>query len=382
MAYPLLPLLLSTMLQASATQLGMVEAVAEGTASLIPLISGRLADRWRQRKGLAIIGYLVTMVSRPLIAGADRITTVVLGRFLDRLGKGIRSAPKDALLADIATPDTRGQIIGLERAMDSTGAVLGPAISLLLLYQLKLDLRLVFLLTTIPALIAVGFFCFVPENKQLQVVKEKVVEEPEVNNSPQSVAETLAGTKLPQAFWGFIAVNAVFNLGNSSNTFLLLKAANVGLDTTAILLGYMIYNAIYAGVSYPAGVLSDRWGRRKVLLVGYAIFALVYAGFAQANTREEIWLLLAAYGFYPGITDGVSKAFAVDLAPKKLRATAIGIFAATLGVTRIIASLVGGWLWETYSSSWTFYYGALSAGLALILLWAIFRQLPTKLQTI
>ncbi|MEW6734157.1 MAG: MFS transporter [Acidobacteriota bacterium] len=357
-AYPLLPLFISTILGAPPSVLGLIEGVAEGTASMITGLSGWISDRFKSRKWLAIFGYGTTVLAKPLVALAVGWPLVLSGRFIDRFGKGVRSAPKDALLADVATPATRGRIFGFERMMDSAGAVLGPAFALLLFYTLGFHIRTVLLLTVTPAIAAFLLFFLVPEKHS-------------VTSTPRQFS--IAG--LSREFWIFLAINTVFNIGNSSNTFLLLKASDTGMDVTRTLFCYMLYNAVYSLGSYPAGVVSDRLGRKNVLILGFLLFSLAYFGFAIVQVSSWIWVLFTIYGFYPALTDGVSKALAVDTTSTELRATAIGIFSAALGFSRLLASLIGGLLWEYWGSAATFYYGAICALLAVILFITIFPKL-------
>jgi MFS family permease len=357
MAYPLLPLFLSQVLKASATQLGVIEGIAEGTASLITGFSGWISDRFQKRKWIAIFGYGTTALSKPLIALASGVPLVLSGRFLDRFGKGVRSAPKDALLADVATTQTRGRIFGFERMMDSAGAVLGPAVAIFLVYTLKFNLRSVLLLTIVPAIAALGLLLLVREQH---------------HSRPEQRRFSLRG--LSRQFWLFLLVNTIFNIGNSSNAFLLLRATDLGMTLMASLACYMLYNAVYSLGSYPAGIVSDKLGRKNLMILGYAIFALVYLGFARTESQSWVWVLFIAYGFYPAFTDGVGKALAIDTVQPSVRATAIGLFSASMGLSRLLASIIGGLLWERVGSAATFYYGAIFSLIALILFAVVVKE--------
>lgn len=350
MAYPLLPLFISTLPGYSPIYLGLIEGIAEATASFITGFSGWISDWFQKRKVIAVLGYGMTTIAKPIIALATGIPTVMAGRFLDRFGKGIRSAPKDTILANVATEENRGQIFGFERMMDSAGAVFGPAFAILLFYQFGLSLQTVFLITVIPSIIA--FACIL------------WVKEPE----PENKKRVFSLEGLSKEFWIFLAINALFNIGNSTNAFLILKADELKMSVVASLGCYMLYNFVYSIGSYPAGVVSDKLGRKNVLLVGFIIFSLAYFGFALIQNTFWIWILFAFYGIYPALTDGVSKAMAVDLTTPEVRATAIGLFAASVGLTRIPASYLGGVLWEKFGSSSTFYFGAVAALLAFLLL--------------
>lgn len=348
MAYPLLPLFFSTYLGAKPAILGLIEGIAEATASVVTGLSGMISDRIGKRKSLTIFGFSTTALAKPVIALAEVWPTAMLGRFLDRFGKGIRSAPKDAILSDVSTRADRGRVFGFERMMDSLGAVLGPLIALLLLYSAHLELRSVLLLTAIPALIAA-----------LLVL---TVEEP--TNVKPFAGFTLG--HMPRKFWIFIAVYTLFSLGNSSNAFILLKGSDIKLSETVIVAGYIFYNAVYSGASYPAGVVSDRLGRQNVLAVGCAIYALSYLGFAVAGSLWEFFGLFALYGLYSALTDGVSKAMAVDIGGSETKATAVGIFSAVTGLSKLAASLIAGLLWQQLGSASMFYFGAATAAMAAI----------------
>lgn len=352
MAYPLLPLFIKTLPGGSPVYLGLIEGVAEATASIITAFSGWFSDWVQKRKSLAVLGYAFTTIAKPVVALSTGLPMVMTGRFMDRFGKGIRSAPKDTLLASVATQENRGQIFGFERMMDSAGAVFGPACAILLFYHFNLSLKTVFLLTVVPAIFSFLFILFVAEAQEKHSVDKKRF--------------SLKG--LSKDFWIFLAINAIFNIGNSTNTFLILRANDLGMGVVASLSCYMLYNFVYSAGSYPAGIVSDKLGRKNVLLVGFFVFALSYSGFALAQNSIWMWLLFTLYGIYPALTDGVGKAMAVDLTTPEVRATAIGLFAASVGLTRIPASYIGGLLWTHFGSSTTFYFGAVSALVAFILL--------------
>ncbi|MBL8150981.1 MAG: MFS transporter [Blastocatellia bacterium] len=358
MAYPLLPLFISEVLGAKPVLMGLIEGIAEATASAVKGFSGWISDWLGQRKKITVFGYGLTAFSKPIVAIATVWPTVLLGRFFDRLGKGIRSAPKDALLADLVIPEERGRIFGFERAMDSAGAVIGPLLALLLLYWGNLELRTLLFLTTIPAFISLLLISFIPEIKPTNRVKK-----------------SFRLKELSSNFWLFVAVNSLFEVGNSTNAFLLLKARSTGMQEHLILACYILYNFIYSAGSYPAGTISDKVGRKNVLIVGYVVFALSYLGFAIVPASTwTIFLLFALYGIYPALTDGVGKALAADSAEKELRATAIGIFSAFVGLSRLFASIVAGILWDSYGSRATFLYSVLTSVVATTVFAIFFKQ--------
>jgi MFS family permease len=319
-------------------------------------ISGWLSDRIGRRKPVAFTGYALTALSRPVIAFASAWPVVLGARFADRFGKGIRGAPKDALIADNTPQELRGRAYGFERAMDYAGAVGGPLIGLMLLGWFGLEgMPRIFLISTIPAAIAALLILTLSEERG------------RVAGAVRSVRFSLEGTT--REYRRLLIVTAVFGLANSANAFLILRAGSLGLSERATILAYTLYNAVAALFSFPAGAASDRFGRRNLLIMGYGIYALTYAGFGAASAGWMVWPLFVAYGLFPALTDGVAKAMAVDTAGSAGRATAIGIYSMVVGVTQIGASYIGGLLWDRVDASATFYLGALlSAGAVVLLL--------------
>ena len=361
MIYPILPLFLTETLRAPAAVVGLIEGIAVGASTAIGGLSGWLSDRLGRRKPVAFVGYALTAVTRPMIAAAQ-IWPVVLGaRFAERFGKGIRNAPRDALLAESTPTEHRGKAFGFERAMDSAGAVVGPLVTLALVGWAGLGARSIFLISGIPAALAALLILTVRERSR------------NVNIPSANVKFSLAGTT-PQ-YKRLLLVTAVFGLANSANAFLILRSEQLGLDRKWTILAYTLYNAIASLAAMPAGAASDRFGRRNVLIIGFAIYAVSYAGFGFANTGWLVWPLFALYGLFPALTDGVGKAMAVDSAGTAGRATAIGIYSMVMGLTQIAASYVGGVLWDRVDSRATFYFGAGLAAAAVLLL---FMLLPSR----
>ena len=356
MIYPLLPIFLTQTLAAPKAAVGLIEGIAVGTASVVTGISGWLSDRIGRRKPVAFTGYALTALSRPIIAFASAWPVVLGARFADRFGKGIRGAPKDALIADNTPPELRGRAYGFERAMDYAGAVGGPLIGLLLLGWFGLEgMSRIFLISTIPAAIAALLILTLREKRD------------RVAGAVRSVRFSLEGTT--REYRRLLIVTAVFGLANSANAFLILRAGARGLSERSPILAYTLSNAVAALFSFPAGAASDRFGRRNLLILGYGIYALTYAGFGAASAGWMMWPLFVAYGLFPALTDGVAKAMAVDTAGSAGRATAIGVYSAVVGVTQIGASYIGGLLWDRVDASATFYLGALlSAGAVVLLL--------------
>ncbi|MCS6883899.1 MAG: MFS transporter [Acidobacteriota bacterium] len=356
MAYPILPLFFSS-LGTKPAVMGLIEGIAEATASITSGISGIISDRVGKRKPLVLLGYGMTTLAKPIVALATGWPAVMFGRFLDRFGKGIRSAPKDAVLSDVSTKADRGRVFGFERMMDSLGAVAGPLIALWLFHQLHLELGTILLLTVIPSAIAL-------------ILATRLAE-------PNTVKPSLRLTfgQMSSRFWIFIAIYALFSLGNSSNIFILLKGIDVKLSEATIIAGYTVYNVVYSGASYPAGAISDKLGRRDVLIVGFLIYAMSYLGFALASTMWHYFVLFAFYGSYAALTDGVSKAMAADIG-KEATATALGTFLAVTGITKLLASVLAGLLWQGLNSNSVFYFGAATSALAAVLLFIAIRNHP------
>jgi len=363
MIYPILPLFLTETLRAPAAVVGLIEGIAVGASTAIGGVSGWLSDRIGRRKPVAFAGYLLTAVTRPMIAGAQ-VWQVVLGaRFAERFGKGIRTAPRDALLAESTAEEYRGRAFGFERAMDSAGAVIGPLVALVLVGWVGLGARSIFLISGIPAMLAALLILTVSERRS-DAARE--------NNLKFSLAGTTREYKR------LLLVTGVFGLANSANVFLILRSEQLGLDRKWTILAYALYNAVASLASMPAGAASDRFGRRNVLIIGFGIYAVSYAGFGAASAGWLVWPLFALYGLFPALTDGVGKALAVDTAGKAGRATAIGIYSMVMGLTQIAASYVGGLLWDKINSRATFYFGAGLAALAVMLLFAL---LPSRMKS-
>ncbi|HEX9531559.1 MAG TPA: MFS transporter [bacterium] len=354
MVYPLLPMFLTQTLGASPAILGLIEGIAESVASLLRVFSGYISDRLGRRKPLAIVGYAASTLGKVFLVVAQAWPTVLAGRFVDRFGKGVRTAPRDALIADSADPARRGRAYGLHRAMDSLGATLGVIAAIVLLRSGAANVRAIFLWSLIPAALGVGVLFFA-----------------------RDVRPHRAGTQVPVLRWSllpaklraYLLVVFVFTLGNSSNQFLLLRAQNLGVATAAVLVLYLVFNVTYAAVAYPAGRLSDWMGRRTLLVAGYALYGLVYLGFGLTSSPGSLWLLFPIYGLYMGVSDGVEKALVADLAPTPIRATAIGLHATLVGIGLLPASLLAGWMWTSFGPAVPFYFGGvLGCGAAVAVL--------------
>lgn len=363
MLYPLIPIFLTAVLGAPVAAVGLIEGIAEATASTTKGVSGWLSDRFQRRRPLVTLGYSLSAIAKPLL-GASTGWPMVLGlRFADRLGKGVRTAARDALIADSSEAQHRGRAFGFHRALDTTGAVIGPLLALALLGVLGEDLRLVFLLAFFPALAGVVLLVWKVRERPRQ---------PALSNRRPSLRLAL----LDRRFNIFLLAILVFSLGNSSDVFLILRAKDLGFSTSLAVLAYASYNVVYALASTPAGVISDRIGRKWVMGIGLLVFALVYSGFALAGDPTLVWGLFAVYGFYIAMTEGVGKAFAVDLVPEAVRGTALGTYHMAVGLMSLPASFIAGLLWTFVSPAATFGLGAATAVLAAAILF--FLRAPAR----
>jgi len=381
MSYPLLPIFLTTVLGASATALGAIEGVAESTASLLKLASGWLSDRLAGRKRLVVIGYGLASLVRPLIGLTRSAGQVMAIRVADRVGKGIRTSPRDALIADSVAPSIRGRAFGFHRAADNTGAVIGPLIAFALLrFGPGIDLRRVFLLTAIPAALSVALLVFgVREGARPASVAagpgpgpgsgpgpERKREEDRGPGGTAKAAAPLRAAGLGARFWWLFAVLTVFTLGNSSDAFLLLRATQLGIAPLLVPVLWALLNLVKALFNVPGGILSDRFGRRPLLIAGWTIYAAVYVGFGLAGAAWQVWALFAAYGLYFGATEGVEKALVADFVPAERRGSAFGFYNLALGIAALPASLIFGELADHASPRIAFCFGASMALLAAI----------------
>ncbi len=342
-------------LGASALDLGVIEGFAEGLASLLKLYSGWLADRFDRRRPLIAAGYFLAAIAKPLIGASTGWPQVLGARCLDRFGKGLRTAPRDALIANSVASEDRGAAFGFHRAMDTAGAFVGPLLALIFLtrFQNHSDLRWLYYFALIPGLMAVALVYLVADRKTRP------------GNSPFPKISWIA---LPQEFRKYLVAWGLFSLTNSSDAFLILRAQSCGLSFTQTVLLYALYNLIFASASPRLGSLSDKLGRRPILIFGLLTFAIVYLGFAVAAEPWHFVILFTIYGLYNAATDGVGKAYAVDLIPGNLKATGLGTLGFVTGFSTIFASAVGGFLWDRHGPWSLFLFGAVGALLAAGLL--------------
>jgi MFS family permease len=342
--YPLLPLFLTTTLGASMAFVGLVEGIAESTASMLKIASGWWSDRVRKRKPLMIAGYGLSALTRPLIALATTGGHVLAARFIDRIGKGIRSSPRDALLAASVPPEQRGAAFGVQRAMDNAGAVVGPLIAWMMLHWFTSDFRVLFWIATVPMVAAMAALIF--------GAREQTVA------APEAAVESPVPFRATPAFKSYLGAVLLFTLGNSSDAFLLLRAQSLGIPTSSLSLLWMALHVVKSASSYPAGLLSDRIGRRVLIIGGWSIYALVYLGFGFASEAWHIWALFLAYGIFYGMTESTERALVADFYPDAQRGRAFGAFHFVTGLGALPASLLMGWLWHSYGPLAAFSTGA------------------------
>lgn len=356
MTITLLPLFLANVLGVKTAYIGLIEGVAEATSSLFKIFSGWFSDKVRRRKFLVEIGYGLSAFSKPFLGVVSHWGEALFIRFADRVGKGIRTSPRDALLADSALEKRRGRAFGFHRAMDTGGAVVGLGAAALIIYLSqraglllsRATYQTIVLVAIVPAFVAVALVWL--------FVRERRAAEPEERLS-------LGFRGLDRRFKIFLFIIVIFTLGNSSDAFLTLRAQNVGLSVLEIALMLVAFNLIYAAVSVPTGVLSDRLGRRRLIAFGWGAYGLIYLGFALARSPWQVWALYALYGLYYGAAEGVSRALVADLVPSGQRATAYGLYHAAVGLTALPASFIAGVLWQAISPAAPFIFGA---GLALL----------------
>ena len=373
MIFTLVPLFVANVLGAGALAIGLIGGLSESTDAVFRIFSGRFSDRIKKRKLLAVLGYGFSTIVKPFMLLANVWGAVLAVRFGDRVGKGIRSSPRDALIADSAEKGQRGKGFGIHRAMDTSGAVLGLAIAALIIYLtegrgLKLGLgtyRWLVLVGIVPAVLAVlVLLAFVRERKK--------------SASDSAAGSTVSlpkqDVKFDSRFKLFLVIMGVFTLGNSSDFFIVLRAQNLGSPVLYVTLMLVLFNVTYAAVSTPAGMLSDKLGRRRVIAIGWTVYALVYLGFALSTSVWSIWVLFACYGIYYGIVEGVCRAFVADLVPAERRGTAYGYYQGVVGGILLPASVIAGWLWDAVSPAATFYLGAGLAFLAMLGLLVLLKE--------
>lgn len=358
MIYPLLPIFLISVLGAGPGALGVIEGIAETTASLLKLFSGWISDKLKKRKFLVLIGYSLAAFGRPLISITIAWWQVAVIRFIDRLGKGVRTSPRDALISLSTPEDIRGKSFGFHRAMDHTGAIIGPVVAMVLL-KYGMSLKNIFLWALLPGIITVIIVIFFVREK-------RVISESKTVDFKLSV--------LSRNFKTYLFVIILFTLGNSSDAFLILKARDTGIPIALIPLLWIVLHFVKMATSVPGGVWSDKIGRRRVIVTGWMVYALIYLGFGFSSNIWQIWGLFAFYGIYFGLTEGVEKAFVSDLVVREFQGTAFGFYHLAVGIAAFPSSVIFGFIWQKFGSLTAFTYGAALAGFASILLLSFVRE--------
>lgn len=358
---PLLPLYLANVLGLPKSFIGVTEGLVTGTASVFKVVSGFITDRLGKRKPIVFIGYFLSFVSRPFLAIIASPMGVLFLRFMDGVGKGIKDSPKDALIADSSTKETRGKEFGIVRALDTFGSVIGPLLLFALLYVFRDTSRkyqYIFLISAIPLIITLLIITF--------LIKE--------TNGKNINPANFSGINLPRKFYIFLTVAVVFSIGNSSDAFLLLRAQNIGVPLLSIPLIYALFNFVYATASIPLGSLSDTIGRKKVIAIGWIAFALSYFGFGFVKNAMQVWILFAFYGLYYATTEGVAKAMIADFTTPQNRGRAYGIYNTAIGISTLPASFVAGFMWDRIGPNAPFIYGGSMALIAVFLLAVLIKD--------
>lgn len=355
MVHSLLPVFMTGVLGVSALAVGVVEGIAESTASIVKIFSGAVSDWLGKRKPLLLLGYGLATVTRPLFPLAQSLDAVLVARFTDRIGKGIRGAPRDALMADITPADMRGSAYGLRQSMDTIGAFMGPLISILLMLATMNDFRFVFAAAIIPAALAVLVIVF-------------GVKEPEIAKLQEKKIFPLRRDQLalmPLSFWTIVVLGAVLTMARFSDAFLVLRAHDAGLGAAFLPVVFIIMNMVYTLFSWPAGIVADRIGKKTVLLSGIGMLIVADVVLSQADDIRMVFVGAVLWGAHMGLTQGILTAFVADQAPPHLRGTAFGIYHFVTGIALFFASLLAGLLWTEFSAHVTFEAGAAFAAIAL-----------------
>jgi MFS family permease len=380
MVFNLLALFLADVLHVPTGIIGLIEGIAETTASLLKIFSGWLSDKLRARKWLTVAGYTISTISKPFLFFATTWQGVLAVRFSDRVGKGVRTSPRDALIADSIDERHRGLAFGLHRAGDTFGATVGVGIALLIVLATEQQavnitadtFHLIVLVSIIPAVLAVLVLAFGAREVPIPATGR--------------AAPRLSLAGMPTQFKAFLVIVAIFTLGNSADAFLILRAQERGLNLAGVLGMLVTFNLVYALIAGPAGALSDRFGRRRLIIAGWAVYGIIYLGFALSQTAWEIWVLYAFYGIYYGVFEGASKALVADLVPSEKRGTAYGVFNAAVGIMALPASTLAGILWQGvggwsgFGPSAPFIAGSILSltAMAMLLLWKPASAAPAK----
>lgn len=358
---PLLPIYLSS-LGLSKEFIGLSSGLVTAASSVFKIVAGFLSDKFKNRKAIVFAGYFLSMLSRPLLAVITSNAGILFLRFLDGSGKGIKDSPKDALIADSTEISNRGKSFGIARALDTLGSVAGPLLlfALLYLFQDNPDkYKNIFVLSALPLIATLAIIILKVKETKAAIIK--------------TPAEKGISFKLPKKFYLFLTIMVLFSLGNSSDTFLILKAQDTGVSLLAIPLVYALFNFVYASVSVPVGSLSDRIGREIVIIIGWIFYAISYLGFGLARESWQIWVLFALYGVYFATTEGVAKALVADIVDSSHRGRAYGLYNTVIGLMSLPAGIIAGYLWEQVNSSAPFLFGFIMAAAATLFLFVFLR---------
>lgn len=358
MIYAVMPLFLMT-LGASKTELSLIEGVAESTASLIKALSGWWSDKIRKNKPFMIIGYAFTALLSPLFSIVSTPLEVLIIRFTERIGKGIRTAPRDSLIAASSGDNSKGRSFGFHKAMDNSGAIVGPLLASGVLLLFPSNYRMVFVFAAIPGLLGlISVISFVEEAKTDKVAP----------------LDKITLKDFSKKYYIFLGIIFIFTLGNSTDALLLVKASDIGFKAAFIPIIYLIFNSVSVIFAVPAGILSDKIGRERLIIFGYLLYSMIYFGFGRTNSKAVLIMLFALYGLYSAATDGVQKALVSDLMDKDKRGTGLGIYNCLVGITLLPASVIAGLLYDNINGSAPFYYGSIMALVAAILMIIFYRK--------
>jgi MFS family permease len=360
LVHALLPVYLTVVLGASMVAVGLIEGIAEGTASVVKVFSGALSDRLRRRKPLVVLGYGLGALSKPLFPLAASLPLVLAARFMDRIGKGIRGAPRDALIADVTAEGSRGAAFGLRQALDTVGAFLGPLAAIGLMIALASDVRAVLWFAVIPALLSVAVLVLAVRESPWR---------PTVRAPLSRAALREFGARL----WLVIGLGAMMTLARFSEAFLIIRAQQLGVALALVPLVLVVMNVVYTATAYPAGLAADRGYRRALLAWGMGALIAADVALASASSLGALFGGVVLWGLHMGLTQGLLSAMVADAAPERLRGTAFGVFHFVSGLALFAASLIAGWLWDTFGAAWTFYAGAAFTALALAALLSLRR---------
>lgn len=367
MVYPIIPLYLTDTFGATPALVGIIEGIAESTASLLKVFSGYITDKYNKKKPVAFVGYATGFLYKLALLFASSWAGILTARVVDRLGKGIRTAPRDVMVSESADKGAMGKSFGIHKALDMAGSAIGILLSYLLLRHLgsgQADYKLIFAISIIPTVLALIIFAFVKERKEPRAIKHR-------EHFWKNISELDSRLKL------YLLIVFLFTLGNSSNTFLLLRAKSAGFDDTNVILLYFLYNVTVSVLSVPMGKLSDKIGRKQVLTAGYLLFSLVYLGFGFATQSGAFVALFAVYGIFTAMTAGVERALIAEIAPKDLKGTMLGLHSTIAGIALLPASVICGFLWNSFGSAVPFGFGAIMSAIAALLLIIFFRT-PQK----